>query len=315
MDELKIIKKNILLKDKFKGRRCFILACGPSIKNQDLFLIAEDISIAINNFYFHKDIQRINPNFWICADPKYFNTHKDEDLPIISAIEEKEIVTNFFFPMVAYQNIHIKSQNFCTINYFKFDHSKTKMDNIDFSHGIPPYAQNSVCVAIMLAFYLGCSPIYLLGCDHTWWGWQKKEYAGVQMPHFYNLSDPTSKNLSFDRLKSTILVQKYQYLVLNKYAQNGGYEIYNATGGGYLDVFQRKNFEELFPTNHKTFQLQKKMDNYAHDIAQAAIQLINNGNYLPAFVLVEEAISASINSKYSIKGLEEIKKTCQLHLL
>jgi len=317
MSRLNILKKNILLKNRFKGHRCFILGCGPSINNQDLVLIADDISIAINNFYFHKDIQRINPNYWICADPKYFNTHQDEYLPIISAIEEREVETNFFFPIVAYQNIKIKSQYFCTINYFNFDYSNTKVDNIDFSCSIPPYSQNGICIAIMLAFYLGCNPIYLLGCDHTWWSWHKEEYAGKKMPHFYKLTDSTSKNFSYNILKSTILVQKYQYFQLKKYAQNRGYEIINATSGGYLEIFKRIAYEKLFSTDHKnnkTFQLLKKTENYAHDIAQAAIQLINSGNFLAALVLVEEAISTNINSKYAVKGLEKVRQTCYYHL-
>ncbi|WP_222862399.1 hypothetical protein, partial [Campylobacter concisus] len=54
-----VILKNINLKDKHKGKRCFILGSGPSIKSEDLKPLKNEIVFALNNFYVHNDFDEI----------------------------------------------------------------------------------------------------------------------------------------------------------------------------------------------------------------------------------------------------------------
>ena len=55
----KIILKNQELKDIYKEKRCFIIGNGPSIKDQDLTLFKNEITFVANNFYLHKDFDKI----------------------------------------------------------------------------------------------------------------------------------------------------------------------------------------------------------------------------------------------------------------
>ena len=57
------LNKNRVLKDSFKGKECFILGCGPSIKKQDLKVLAGKLSISISNFFVHPDFNIIKPEF------------------------------------------------------------------------------------------------------------------------------------------------------------------------------------------------------------------------------------------------------------
>ena len=45
-----IIKNNVELKAKHKGGRCFLLGSGPSIKDENLKPLKNEIVFALNNF-------------------------------------------------------------------------------------------------------------------------------------------------------------------------------------------------------------------------------------------------------------------------
>jgi hypothetical protein len=53
----KIVSKNKLWQNKFKGERCFLLGSGPSVLSQNLKLIKDDNLFFLNNFCVHKDFK------------------------------------------------------------------------------------------------------------------------------------------------------------------------------------------------------------------------------------------------------------------
>ena len=65
-----LVAKNIELKDIHKGKRCFILGSGPSIKKENLKPLKNEIVFALNNFYVHEDFaEMMSGNV-----PKYYMT-------------------------------------------------------------------------------------------------------------------------------------------------------------------------------------------------------------------------------------------------
>ena len=110
-----------------------------------------------------------------------------------------------------------------------------------------PGIVNVVPVALMLAMHLGCSPIYLLGCDHTF-------LANVgELSHFYQGATITGSrrahqiNLERGYLGAIREAQTLwrSYIGLHRYAQSRSIEIINATPGGLLDVFPRADFNQV----------------------------------------------------------------------
>ena len=57
----KKVTENKKFKDIHASSRCFILASGPSIRDQDLGFLKGEICFAVNEFYLHKDINLISP--------------------------------------------------------------------------------------------------------------------------------------------------------------------------------------------------------------------------------------------------------------
>jgi len=58
-----LLRNNLKLKGLGKGKRAFLLATGPSIKQENLKLLAGEDCFSISNFFLHDDIQLINPVF------------------------------------------------------------------------------------------------------------------------------------------------------------------------------------------------------------------------------------------------------------
>jgi hypothetical protein len=84
-------------------------------------------------------------------------------------------------------------------------------------------------LAIPWAMYMGCNPIYLIGCDCTSTGHAYKEEVHPEE----NVVRETDR-----------IIESYR--AVRKVAEVNGFSIYNATKGGELEVFERVNFNELF---------------------------------------------------------------------
>jgi len=103
-------------------------------------------------------------------------------------------------------------------------------------------------MALMVALYIGCSEIYLLGTDHTTFKLDTGEY---DYRHFY---DGEAKNELGEEGGPSDLENDFrcsaelwrQYKVLRAYARIKDIAIFNATGGGILDLFPRVDYKSLF---------------------------------------------------------------------
>ena len=177
-----LISKNKELKDIHKGDRCFIIGSGPSIKEQNLKPLRDEIVIPVNNFYVHPDFTEIMSG----SCQKYYMTaptHAPQDretwakwleeisnyVPsntkmlfginkyadnIKSIIDEHELFPNneiyWYFPRA---NRYIEKYGF----YKRY---------LDISYLIMNAGTVSV-YALIFAIYMGFNEIYLLGIDHS----------------------------------------------------------------------------------------------------------------------------------------------------
>lgn len=308
-----ILKKNMDLKGLHQGKRCFIIANGPSVENQNILLLKDEIKICVNQYYNYPHFKELPPNYWIQADPLIWQKKDAYLKPLLNSIESNRIVTKLFFPLEGM----FQTQGSCYLNiyFFKYDYSHKHInDEIEFGREIPPYGQNVLLVCLMLAFYLGCNPIYIIGADHSWWAWKKKDYFNRHTPHFYGKqSVAASDRFSFEEMQATILVQKYQYLQLKKYAAQRGFNIFNATEGGELDLFERVTYANLFADPHHSAvndQPLSLLPGISKTLCLSALELIHKGQFESALVLIDEAIRQNINKKEKVLGLRYLRSLC-----
>lgn len=244
--------RNRDLKDKHLGKRCFVMANGPSILKQDILKLKGEIVISISNAYLHSDYKKISPLYHIIPNVTYANKDAKDGITektFIKWIKHMQNKTGGATLLFNYtEHSIIKKNGLLTNNDIKylcmgkivFPTSKKALD----LSGIIPAVNTSVVMAIMVAMYLGCKEIYLLGVDHDWF--IKKEYKYfTKMPILKKSEHSTLGDSIYETCIGVLSIWK-QYRALKLVASNSGIKIFNATHGGALDEFERVKFKSLF---------------------------------------------------------------------
>ena len=228
------------LKDIHKGRRCFVIGNGPSLRASDLDKLQEkgEISFAFNRVFHIFDQTAWRPTYYVSQDGKMLLGSQDEVNRLEAQIK--------FVPaeLEWYEGIHIDgAQLFHIVN----EEIETNIPS--FSEDISKSVCNSktvVYTAIQIAVYMGIQEIYLIGVDH----------------HFHTsinangeiVVDPTAKDYfadAYNQDKENLYIPNTDISTLTfaaakNYADSHDIHIFNATRGGKLEVFERVDFDTLF---------------------------------------------------------------------
>jgi len=308
-----ILSKNTTMRNTHAGRRCFIIGNGPSLATQDLELLKGEICIVVSSFHRHPLAKAISPAYWVMADPDIWALPEKHFIPTIQHVHNLGIPTRLFMPTGGFPCFaNVNTGPFIDLHFFHYDSAAGIDTPIDFTASVPPYGQNVVIVALMLAYFLGCNPIYFLGCDHDFMKITRDEYEGRAVNHFYPEAKPPepSNRLSWDVWQSSMAAMDFQYSQLGIYASRFGFEVFNATRGGCLEHFPRVEFESLF--NHIAVPLStvELPTEEIFRVTDTAISLIEADDFRSALILLDEAIRRNINRNDKIQGLYYLKAAC-----
>lgn len=311
-----LLKKNAPLRNLHRGKRCFIVGNGPSLKQQDILPLQDEVCFVVSSFYHHPQASLINPPYWVVADPQNWNRPDDTLYPLLNALYQTGITTKLFMPSDAAPLMMQTQTGLGTEpHFYHYDWSKTDLDSLDLSAGIPPFGQNVIIPAMLIALYMGCNPIYLIGCDHTWWGFTAESYATDTSQHFYAPTAIDSRltyqnQLSFEQLRRTIDVQRDQYQKVRTYANRHGIQIFNATEGGLLEDFPRVRFEELFPAVAQEDLPLKSV----FELGNQALELVRMDRFESALALIDQGLELNYFRQVWVSGLEVLKAYCLAQL-
>lgn len=244
-EETAILQPNRELCNRHVGERCFILATGPSISKQDLSLLEGELCISVANFFVHPEFARIRPRYH-CVAPLHPPFTDEDGIRWFRSMEPHMGHTTL---VLSYSDKRLVDKNGLfagrEVRYVRFgaDWTDISKNGLDLSRLVPGPQSVSI-MALMVALYIGCSEIYLLGVDHTSFNPNTGKY---DYRHFYDrganrlgeLSPP--EDLEWQFLSGWRLWS--QYKALRSVALTNSVAIYNATAGGILDVFPRVNLE------------------------------------------------------------------------
>ena len=247
-EEKEIVSKNAVFKDKFKGKRCFIIGNGPSLNNVDISGLNGEITIVMNRFDCHPILEKWQPTFYCAADPP--DRYSSEGKELIEFVGKKIFPDGYFFPL-SMKSILESSNNFPQEKTFYLDMrenledwniNKYKIDLTKKTAGV----QTTAILGIIIAIYAGCDKIYLLGMDFSWLAYQKI----TQMAHFYenkNVDDEENieNTWKYKQNIEAVLNMCKQYEVLHLYAKRNGVSIINLTEDSFLDEFPRGKFKDV----------------------------------------------------------------------
>lgn len=215
---------------KFKNlyithKRCFVVATGPSLRIDDLHILAEN-----NVFCFGVNgILKIEkdwvPDAYVAVDSKFIS-------------DNMQYIKNY--------NCKLKFIGDSCREYWEKErddsykiHATKPGTMVDFSEDICQKIYlghrdggTVTYTCLQLAVYMGFKEIYLLGVDCNYTKGSKNNYF---------ISDETEDNINH---RENFMIQGYAYA--KEYADNHGISIYNATRGGILEVFERVDFDSIF---------------------------------------------------------------------
>ena len=247
----KILRKNQELKDRYNGKRCFLIGNGSSLNEMDLKKLKNEYTFVFNFFYLHKDFHEIRPKFYSIFEPlpnligggvnpdeffrKAENALKDMKYPefkMFFSIKARDYLekNKFFLDKEKY--------------YLMADRSIPKTflisDDISRYHS---FSDASIYTAICMAVYMGFKEIYLIGCDYDL-------ILRRDVKHFYDNAlmggEVRRKNASNLVLAEDLVDYLKAMETIRNHFKNRDVKIFNAGIGGFTDTFPRVEYESLF---------------------------------------------------------------------
>jgi hypothetical protein len=248
-----VAASNEQFRDAHKGERCFILCNGPSVKKQDLAPLEGELVISVSSGYHHPLYAKIAPRYHVVPQLTYGRVTREDaiawfkemhaalgDAILFLSHNERELVESE--GLFAGRKVHY------VVLWDRFeDRPPGALPDLA---GDMPGVQSVPILCLLIALYMGCSPIYLLGTDHD-------HFRTGQYQYFFQPTVLDGKDLSADaqgRLRggwagelAGLAALWQQYERVDGIAHAHGSRILNATAGGELDVFPRAELTSLFP--------------------------------------------------------------------
>lgn len=233
------------MRNSLRGRRCFVVATGPSLDKMDLQPLRNEITVGCSRIFLNAKINfplkylvftdhRVLPflwttlNAWWKARPGTARFFMRPDGSRKFSDQYRTVARSMRGPRTFWFRL----------NQTKFAFSRNATRNVTVGVSVT-YA------ALQFAYWLGCNPVYLIGCDSTPSGHFKNS---IKKDYFVG----QKKKMIGDRrlirpLDGSLLKLYMQYFVVAKRQFAADKRcLYNATIGGRLDVFKRVKYASLF---------------------------------------------------------------------
>lgn len=226
--------------------RCFIIGNGPSIRQQDLTRLRDEITFVTNWFILHEHFDRLKINYYCASDPNIWRQRKGFPELLYSVLDRNREVVKFFEHTA---KSVCKSQKLFPghdVYFIRLDYSKKVYDgfvSLDVSKLVCHGTSVIIDFCLPLAYYMGFRKVYLLGCDCDYGLAQGADSSPVYFYDYNKYPHPT--------VSAEVMAKQWEtwgfksYRIMRDMFEANGRKIYNATLGGKLEVFERVDFERV----------------------------------------------------------------------
>jgi len=222
------------LRNIHKGGRAFIIGNGPSLKASDLEQLRSEITFACNKIYLLFDQTSWRPTYYNVEDDLVAKQNA-------AAIDQVAGMTRFF---------HNGFEK-----WLRADEQTIWYRVDDFPIPFPGFSIDPVArcvwggsvtyINLQLAAYMGITDIYLVGIDFNFKEPNKR--SGYYLINANEVNHFSTNYRKPGELWNPPLidVQLQAMRFCREFCKARGINIYNATRGGCLEVFERVNLDEL----------------------------------------------------------------------
>ena len=221
------------LRDSQNGKRCFIVGSGPSLTMEQLEKVRGEDCFGSNRIYKLFDQTLWRPKYYVIQD-RYDNT---------KGVYEKLDVEHFFVSDFYWKEHGMKNPHAVC---YHIQRNLRQSENIPFSEELSNYVQAASTVTftmIQFAVYIGYKEIYLIGMDHTYANITNDKGEIIQKN---NVKSHVFEDETPNEVVANISYMEAAYRSAREYCDKNNIRMYNATIGGHLEVFERKDFYQIF---------------------------------------------------------------------
>ena len=218
------------LKARHDGQRCFIIASGPSLKEQDIDWLRNEITIGVNGIpKYLGETYGWAPTYNVITDgnpkfcPKLLDislAYSDSQLVVSSYVADEfkgKLPPNHVMT-VQYPASNTRASQCDHVNHF--------LDERPHLIGSGGYVVSDT--AVPLAMYLGCNQIYIVGQDHN------TETSVVPLQKGKRTHGQAAADIS-----------TCTFILLQEYAKQCGFQLFNASKAQNLKVLPFANLDDL----------------------------------------------------------------------
>lgn len=245
-EQQNILQRNAAFADKHKGKPAFVIVNGPSLASQDILWLKNEITFVVSGFWKHDAISCWQPTYYSLLDANFF-TDTETTRTFYQSLQERIHSSTFFVPLFRGFDAVRKHAFLPEDRTFYAASVGTNVPGNDLTGIVQGFAGVSA-FALSQAIYMGCSPIYLLGFDHDYLanrGVDHHFYTGGTLVGHESTNVPLADRIPYDVEMRANLRLWGNYRLLAKIAKHKNIRIFNATNGGYLDVFERIAYERV----------------------------------------------------------------------
>jgi hypothetical protein len=226
---IKSASKLYRLKDRYQGKRCFIIGNGPSLKKTDLTLLRDEYTFGLNRIYLLFEDLGYETTFLVSVNKHVIRQfHKDLE----------SFNSSKFFSWKNREHIKKRNNTHFIRSRYKPGFSKNPL------FGVWEGATVTF-VAMQLAYYFGFKRVILVGVDHSF----KSEgeahelikSQGKDKNHFSPDYFGKGVNWQLPDLETSELA----YKMAKDSFEKDNREIVDATLGGKLRVFPRVDYKKV----------------------------------------------------------------------
>ena len=211
-----------------KGKRCFIVATGPSLRVEDLEKLMDcgEICFSMNAIWRAYQDTEWRPDYYVVGDYRAVNEMLQNGVQFTKELLFIADTSKEFWETEHEKNVYKY--------HYQYEYSENRQPKFSGDISRKCYHGSTVTYCCMqLAAYMGFEEIYLLGVDFTYAQNRDQKYG-----HFYKEEKLVARGYSEH--------VGLAYHSAQEYARNHGIRIYNATRGGNLEIFERVDFDRLY---------------------------------------------------------------------
>jgi len=221
-------------KDIHVGKRCFIVANGPSLQKTNLDLLENEFTIGMNRIYLNFDNSPFRPSYFVTVNELILEQCAGE-------------ISQLTMPTFL---------NWNRRNYYGAPNSmryflKSKMvlkDSFQYDLTHPLVVGATVTfVALQLAYYMGFQKVILIGLDHNY------KDKGVPSKTETRTSERDESHFhaeyfpkGFQWQLPDLLRSEIEFKISRKAFEADGREVLDATIGGKCQIFKKTDYLSLF---------------------------------------------------------------------